>query len=54
MRQLNRPLLIMPLLSRLMVSTGPATNYENRAFLSQEAASVLSGCDMILRTSKSA
>jgi hypothetical protein len=53
MTQLNRLLLIMPSHSLHMVSSGPVLSCVNKAFLSQEAASVLSGCVTTLRTSKS-
>ncbi len=51
--QLNRLLLIMLSRSLRMVSTGAAMSCVNRAFLSQEVVSALSGCATILKTSKS-
>jgi len=51
--QLNRLLLIMLSRSLRMVSTVAAMSCENRAFLSQEVVSALSGCATILKTSKS-
>lgn len=53
MMQLSGPLLIMPSRTLRMASTRPAMSYVSRVSSSQEEVSVLSGCGITLRTSKS-